>query len=565
MKQARDVWGAALVLAVLSVAKFTVAQQPPASPPGIPEAMARMQAQDPAGAAAILEGVTTREPGNGRAWRLYGVALQQSKQLEKALDAFEKALANQSDPSVMINIGAVHAMRKETDRAFEWLAKARASRRVDMTAIQSDPILARLKDDPRFAPLMPTAADFERPFVEETRIIGEWKGEAMNDQFGWIARDIGDVDGDRVADFVTSAPGHSTGGASAGRVYVYSTKSGRLLWKADGAAGDRLGTGLEAAGDVNRDRVADVIAGAPGSNRATVYSGNDGAVLLTVRAPDAGGNAGGAVSGAGDVNGDGHADLIVGAPPARGAAGPGAAYVFSGKDGALLLTLKGERDGDGFGSAVAGHSEGRVLRLVVGAPQAGPTRTGRTYVYDALSAKPMFTIDSDERGAALGAMFVAVVGDVDGDRISDVYSSDFPHRAKGPATGRVYVHSGKDGRRLLTLTGETEGEGFGTSPAKAGDVNGDGHADLAVGAWQYAGSAPSGGRVYLHSGKDGSLLRTFTCRIPGDTLGFDAVGIGDADGDGTIDLLLTSAYSGISGFHSGRVFIVSSGVSKSGR
>ena len=124
-------------------------------------------------------------------------------------------------------------------------------------------------------------------------------------------------------------------------------------------------------------------------------------------------------------------------------------------------------------------------------------------------------------------MFLSVIGDVDGDGVPDMYASDFTNAAKGPSTGRVYVHSGTDGRRLLTLTGETAGEGFGIGPATAGDVDGDGHDDLIVGAWQYAGAAVSGGRAYLYSGKDGALLKTYTCRMPGDTFGFDAVGMGD--------------------------------------
>ncbi len=57
-------------------------------------------------------------------------------------------------------------------------------------------------------------------------------------------------------------------------------------------------------------------------------------------------------------------------------------------------------------------------------------------------------------------------------------------------------------------------------------------------------------------------MKTFTCRTPGDTFGFDAVGLGDIDGDGIVDLLITSGWSGIHGFHSGRVFIVSSGVAR---
>jgi hypothetical protein len=85
---------------------------------------------------------------------------------------------------------------------------------------------------------------------------------------------------------------------------------------------------------------------------------------------------------------------------------------------------------------------------------------------------------------------------------------------------------------------------------------------LIVGAWQYAGAAASGGRAYLYSGKDGTLLKTYTCRIPGDTFGFDAVSLGDVDADGTADFLITSAWSGVHGFHSGRVFVLSSGVNK---
>jgi hypothetical protein len=361
---------------------------------------------------------------------------------------------------------------------------------------------------------------------------------------------------------VTSAPTKAIGGISAGRVYVYSTKTGRLLWQVDGKPGDELGTGIEAAGDTNGDGIPDVAASAPGSGRAYVYSGRDGRLLLTLSAPEIRDDFGRHVSGVGDVNGDGRADVIVGSPAKDEGerTGPGHAYLYSGKDGHLLATFTGERAGDAFGSAVAGATSRSGPMVIVGAPKAGRERHGRVYVYKSVSGPPAFTIDADATGNALGAMFLAVIGDVDADGTADVYASDWSNTARGRSTGRVYVHSGKDGRRLLTLTGDTAGEGFGTSPSVAGDVDGDGRADLIVGAWQYAGAAISGGRAYLYSGDGGRLITTFTCRTPGDTFGFDAVGMGDVDGDGTIDFLITSGWSAVHRFHSGRVFIVSSGI-----
>jgi hypothetical protein len=523
---------------------------------------ARLQANDDEGAVKIVAPITVREPRNGRAWRVLGSAYQNLKDSDKASSAFQHALdVDPSIPTPLLNLGIIYALKGDKDQAFAWLEKARATRKIDMTQIEVAPELQSLKGDARFASLLPTRRDFDNPFVEPVKTIHEWDGESAHDQFGWIARNIGDVDHDGAADFVTSAPTHGADGEKSGRVYVYSTKTSKLLWSADGQKGDELGTGVEAAGDTNGDGIPDVIASAPGGGYAKVYSGRNGRVLFTMKAEKSSDDFGRHTSGAGDVNHDGFADVIVGAPNnSAGGESAGRAYVYSGKDGSLLLTLTGEHEGDEFGSAVAGYADRNHVFLVIGAPKGGAKHTGRTYIYDMLSAKARFIIDSDESGGALGGMFLSIPGDVDGDGVPDIYASDWSNSAKGAMTGRVYVISGRDGHPLLTLTGEGAGEGFGTSPSVAGDVDGDGHADLIVGAWQYSDVAIGGGRAYLYSGKDGRLMKTFTCRTPGDTFGFDAVTMGDIDGDGMSDFLITSGWSGVHGFHSGRVFIVSSGI-----
>jgi hypothetical protein len=306
-----------------------------------------------------------------------------------------------------------------------------------------------------------------------------------------------------------------------------------------------------------------VIAGAPSADKAYVYSGKDGKVLLTLSPQSTGESFGNHVSTVGDLNGDRHDDLIVGAPGGNAnGQGAGRAYIFSGKDGSLLLALGGEKAGDAFGNAVAGYKDKKSSFVIVGAPGAGAKQSGRVYVYEGLSDKPRFIFDADDTGARLGGMFLSAVGDVNRDAAPDIYASDWSNNARGNSTGRAYVYSGKDGKRLLTLTGEVAGDGFGIGVADAGDVNRDGHADLIIGAWQHSSAAYSGGRVYLYSGKDGSLLQTYTGRIAGDTFGFDATGIGDVDGDGVIDLLLTSAWSAVKGFQSGRLYIVSGKIAR---
>jgi hypothetical protein len=387
------------------------ASQPSAAqtqPPTVAQAQARLQAQDPAGAITILDAVVAANPKDAAAWRQLGGALLQTKAYDRAVTALERAVTLLPTGTVVLyNLGCAYARMGQTDKAIAALERAKATRGLDMSRAATDPDLTSIRTDPRFHALLPTDADFAQPFVEPVTIIREWRGESTGDQFGWIARNIGDVDGDGVADVVTSAPTRQNGGANAGRVYVYSTLTGTLLWTADGQPGDRLGTGIEAAGDVNTDGIPDVVAGAPGRGEAYVHSGRDGARLHTFKGAGPAEQFGRHVSGAGDLNNDGHADVLVGAP-GRGAssADAGRAIIYSGKDGAVLRELAGEGAGDQYGSTVAGDPHGPSGFVIVGAPTAGPKKRGRAYFYRGLLEKPAFVLDADETGAALGLSLI---------------------------------------------------------------------------------------------------------------------------------------------------------------
>jgi hypothetical protein len=549
---------AALMINLAFLTSAAIAQSPPPQPAptgsALPDTLAEARrlttGGNPAGAVALLDPFVAAHPDSGVAWLALGNAHRRLGHVAPAQAALEKAAARPGSrvPAAMSLLG-MYADSGRADEAAAWLDTLKG--RADLTSVAAIPGIARFHDDPRFATLFPDRITFSPPFVErDARIIHEWRGEAVGDEFGWIARGIGDVDHDGVTDVTVSATANPPYGSTRGTVYAYSGRSGKLLWKHAGENGALLGTGLEAAGDVNADGVPDVAAGAPGVNAVLVLSGRDGRTLLRLTGDSADVNLGTTAAGVGDVDRDGRPDIAGGAPGSnRAGAGAGRVYLFSGRDGRRLLALDGERAGDAFGSTVGGEG-GTVL---VGAPGAGPRSTGRIYVYRGLASKPRFVEESDETGAALGNMFVAVVGDVDGDGAPDVYASDFTNAR---STGRAYVYSGKNGGAILTLTGGAPGEGFGIGAARTGDVDGDGRADLVLGSWQYAGAAWSGGRVQVFSGKDGRVLQTITGKVPGETLGFDAVGVGDVDGDGATDFLVTSAWSMVNGLRSGRVFIV---------
>ncbi|MEQ1903508.1 MAG: FG-GAP-like repeat-containing protein [Pirellulaceae bacterium] len=515
----------------------------------IQKAQTLLAQQDFESAEKMLRTLSEKYPDKPGPKYLLGNAVLAQKRYDEALAIFEKAKEfPQVKANSLYNIACIMAISSKPDEAIASLEEAIKAGFTNFGQLQTDSDLASLKDDPRFQRLIPKLLSDEELFVEPVRIIHKWTGEAAGDQFGWTARRVGDLDGDSITDFITTAPTHDRG---AGKVYVYSSKTGKLIHSVKGQPGDGLGNSAVGIGDLNGDGVADFAAGAPtakGMGVVRIYSGSDASVIHKLAGNTTGARFGHEVSECGDIDHDGTPDILVGEMVGNGAVDQcGRVIVFSGKSYEVLFELSGEQTGDCFGNAAAVEQIGdQEFLLAVGAQEAGPSKRGRVYVYHVLKAKPSlrFMIEGDTNSVNLGQMFLSFPGDVDRDGTPDVYASDFGDNTKVAGGGKVVVHSGKDGRELAAIFGTVSGEGLGTSPSDAGDVDGDGIGDLIIGAWQNREGAVSGGKAYLYSlGKNAKLLRTITCKQAGDTLGFDACGIGDIDGDGKVDFLITAAWS----------------------
>jgi hypothetical protein len=358
----------------------------------------------------------------------------------------------------------------------------------------------------------------------ETEVEVLWVVEEPGVFFGWAVADLRDMDGDAVPEVITGDP---FGYGYSGSTVVLSGRDGQERLRSPGQPGSLEGYAVADAGDQDGDGASDLISGAPGLDAAIVYSGATGDVLRTLSGEPME-SFGVAVGRAGDVDGDGVDELVVGAEWADvGGEDAGRVYLMSGDE--VLWYVDGEVAGDllGSGTGSLGDVTGDgVPDVAVGARGNG----GRVYVLSGTDGAVVHTLTDPAGGGVLGSFFVSGVGDLDGDSVPDLYGGDY-------AVARAHVWSGATGAELLTLQGETPQEGLG--PGRyAGDVDGDGVPDLAVGSYLYGEGA---GRVTVFSGADGSVLRTVTSLTAGENFGFDTIGLGDVDGDGSIDLLVSAA------------------------
>ena len=310
--------------------------------------------------------------------------------------------------------------------------------------------------------------------------------------YGTAVASAGDVNGDGYHDILVGAPGPETDEQGRGRVSVYHGSASGLSttanWRAErNQAHAVFGTSVASAGDVNKDGYDDILVGSPGDSpghskagAAFVYHGSASGLGTRPSAPSGptpqpdwrvesnreGACLGWSVASAGDVNNDGFADIIVGAPwYGNGQAREGAAFVY--------------------------HGSASGLSTARSAP-GGPT------------PKPDWRVESDQEGASLG-WSVATAGDVNADGYDEVIvGADYFDKGQADE-GAAFVHHGSAAGLgpAAAWTGESDQEYsyFGRSVATAGDVNRDGYSELVIGApWYDAAGYEESGAAFVYPG-----------------------------------------------------------------
>ena len=410
-----------------------------------------------------------------------------------------------------------------------------------------------------------------------------WTGESdqASAQFGYFVATAGDVNGDGFSDVIIGAPTYDNGQTDEGRAFVYlgsaSGLSATPAWTAESdQASAELGHSLGTAGDVNGDGYSDGIIGAPyfdngqtDEGRAYVYLGSASGLSATpawkAEPNQAGALCGFSVSTAGDVNGDGYADVILGGPSYNNMyVDQGRAWVFYGSASGVSTGVWREINaaGAGFGSAVstAGDMNGDGYSdVIVGAPlYSNPeAEEGGVWIFNGssagLSAGYVSWWQGDQAGAHMGAS-VTAAGDYDGDGYADIIFG-VPGYSNGQA-GEGAIGSFRGGAGdypggLMSFQTDQAGAQFGASVAAAGDVNGDGYADVVVGAPGFDNGQTDEGRAYLFVGAGGGLFMNSPWTLESDQagagLGQSVATAGDVNGDGNSYEII-----GIPGFDNGQ-------------
>lgn len=379
-------------------------------------------------------------------------------------------------------------------------------------------------------------------------------GTTANGHRGKRVSSAGDVNGDGYVDVLVSAPDEGSGGM----VHVFHGSPGGLSatpnlsisGSAVGAA-PQFGLSLCTAGDVNGDGYSDVIIGAPlsGGGKALIFHGSPGGLsavpALTLTQPLS--QFGYSVSTAGDINSDGYSDVVVGSNGAGAtvhlgtAAGiaPALHASLTGANTGRCVSTAGDVNGDGYSDIIIAQNSGAFAQVFHGA------QTGLI----TLPAVTIPVINSSGLGVShFTDIQVCALNDVNGDGFDDV-AIGAPYWEDNAAQVDEGLVSVFYGSALGTMTSGNSiiqrnqaGGAFGASICGAGDPNGDGYADLVAGIPNYVLGQVEEGGVLIFNGRNGPINPGAILVVQGNQdyahLGASVAGVGDIDGDGYSDVVM---------------------------